>query len=188
MANHLEVDELEQGRRFDVCTMGSAWRRLEGLGGPTHILAANFGAAFFQTVLDVFPLVALVVPQASDEVVQRFLEPGWHQHGGSGWRWKRRVGGHGCEERILLPKVRSICPISAAHLAASRPGTRCSRNRGSSRGRRGVVIVEIGLGRGSAAGGSVGNDEVWCGKTHLAGGIQKVLVGGLRVEGWGLWW
>ena len=83
MANHLEVDELEQGRRFDVCTMGSAWRRLEGLGGPTHILTANFGAAFFQTVLNVFPLVALVVPQASDEVVQRFLEPVGISTGGS---------------------------------------------------------------------------------------------------------
>ncbi len=56
----------------------------EGLEGPTHILAADFGAAFFQTVLDVFPLVALVVPQASDEVVQRFLEPVGISTGGSG--------------------------------------------------------------------------------------------------------
>ena len=76
MADHLEVDELEQGRCLDVCTSRSAWRPPEGLGGPTHILAANFGAAFFQAVLNVFPLVALVIPQASDEVVQRFLEPG----------------------------------------------------------------------------------------------------------------
>ena len=85
MANHLEVDELEQGRRLDVCTSGSAWRAARGgLEGPTHILAANLGAAFFQTVLNVFPLVALVVPQASDEVVQRFLEPVGISTGGSG--------------------------------------------------------------------------------------------------------
>ena len=78
-----------------------------------------------------------------------------------------------------------VCPIFAAHSAASRPGTPSSK---VVEGRRGAVIVEIGLGRGSAAGGSVGNNEVWCGKTHLAGGIQEVLAGESEVGSWGLWW
>lgn len=38
-------------------------------GGRTHILTANFGATFFQAILDVLPLIALVVAQASNEVV-----------------------------------------------------------------------------------------------------------------------
>ncbi len=41
----------------------------------THVLAANFGPAFFQAVLYVFFLVSFVVPQPSDEVVKGFLEP-----------------------------------------------------------------------------------------------------------------
>ncbi len=35
----------------------------------THVLAANLGATFLQTVLYVLLLVAFVAPQASDEVV-----------------------------------------------------------------------------------------------------------------------
>lgn len=50
--------------------------RSRSWGRPTHILTAYFGAAFFQTVLYVFLLVALVVAQTPNEVVQRFLEPG----------------------------------------------------------------------------------------------------------------
>lgn len=36
----------------------------------THVLAADLGAAFFQALLDVLLLAALVVPQTSDEVVE----------------------------------------------------------------------------------------------------------------------
>lgn len=49
--------------------------RLCGWGRRTHILTANLGATFFHTVLYVLFLVALVVSQTSDEVVERFLEP-----------------------------------------------------------------------------------------------------------------
>jgi hypothetical protein len=41
----------------------------------THVLAANFGATFLQAVLDVLALVALVVPQTPDEVVEGLFEP-----------------------------------------------------------------------------------------------------------------
>ena len=41
----------------------------------THVLAAHLGATFFQALLDVLLLVALVVSQTSDEVVQRLFEP-----------------------------------------------------------------------------------------------------------------
>ena len=35
----------------------------------THILSSDLDATFFQAVVDVFLLIALVVPQSSDEVV-----------------------------------------------------------------------------------------------------------------------
>jgi hypothetical protein len=44
-------------------------------GVPTHILAADLSATFFQALLDVLLLVPLVVAHPSDEVVQRFFEP-----------------------------------------------------------------------------------------------------------------
>ena len=46
--------------------------------------------------------------------------------------------------------------------------------------------MKLDSGGGSAAGGTVGNNEVWCGKKHLAEGIQEVLADGLGVRGWGL--
>ena len=58
MADHFQVYELKQGRGLEV-----------------HVLTANFGATFFQAVLDVLLLVALVVSQTPDEVVEGFLEP-----------------------------------------------------------------------------------------------------------------
>ena len=78
MTHHLEIDELEQGGGLDVC-LGSL-DSCEQHATPrdyrlTHVLAANLCTAFFQTVLDVFLLVPLVIPQASDEVVEGFLEP-----------------------------------------------------------------------------------------------------------------
>lgn len=78
MAHHLEIDELKQGGGLDVC-LGpldsyKQYRTHDDLR-LTHILSTNLCAAFFQTVLDVFLLVSLVVPQASDEVVEGFLKP-----------------------------------------------------------------------------------------------------------------
>ena len=42
---------------------------------PTHILTTDFGAAFLQALLDVLLLIALVIAQTSDEVVERLFEP-----------------------------------------------------------------------------------------------------------------
>lgn len=78
MTHHLEIDELEQGGGLDVCPGSSdSCKQHPAQGGYrlTHVLAANLCAAFFQAILDVFLLVPLVVPQASDEVVEGFLEP-----------------------------------------------------------------------------------------------------------------
>ena len=58
MTEHLEVGELHEGGGFEV-----------------HIVGADFLATFFYRFANVFLLGALVVPQASDEVVERFLEP-----------------------------------------------------------------------------------------------------------------
>lgn len=78
MAHHLEIDELEQGGGLDVC-LGSldSYEQHPTRRGPrlTHVLAANFGAAFFQTILNIFLLVPLMISQTSDEVVEGFLEP-----------------------------------------------------------------------------------------------------------------
>jgi hypothetical protein len=41
----------------------------------THVLPSNLCPTFFQTVLDVFLLVSLVVPQTSNEVVEGLFEP-----------------------------------------------------------------------------------------------------------------
>jgi hypothetical protein len=41
----------------------------------THVLPSDFCSAFLQTVLDILLLIALMVPQTSDEVVQGFLKP-----------------------------------------------------------------------------------------------------------------
>ncbi|KAK1989421.1 hypothetical protein LZ30DRAFT_139616 [Colletotrichum cereale] len=59
----------------------------------THVLPANLCAAFFQAVLYVLALVALMVPQASDEVVEGFLEPGDAPSAGcpSSWPSSRRL-------------------------------------------------------------------------------------------------
>lgn len=78
MAHHLEVDELEQGGGLDVClgSLDSCEQHPTHRGHRlTHVLAANFGAAFFQTILNVFLLVPLMIAQTSDEVVEGFLEP-----------------------------------------------------------------------------------------------------------------
>jgi hypothetical protein len=78
MADHLEVHQLEESRGLDICGRLSIQGRHYGTQGEqrTHVLTANFGAAFFQAVLDVFLFVAFVVPQPSDEVVERLFEPG----------------------------------------------------------------------------------------------------------------
>ena len=79
MPNHLEVYQFQQGRGLDVCNPCASV--YEAISAPvsssalTHVLAANFGPAFFQAALYVFFLVSLVVPQPSDEVVEGFLEP-----------------------------------------------------------------------------------------------------------------
>lgn len=79
MAHHLEIAELEQGGGLEICgknNNGSVFCSPVGPEGrPTHILTANFGTRFLQAILDVFSLVALVVPQTPDEVIQRFFEP-----------------------------------------------------------------------------------------------------------------
>ena len=59
MTKHLEVDELQQSRSLLV-----------------HVGAPDLLSTFFQAFLDVFPLVALVVPQTPDKGVQVFLEHG----------------------------------------------------------------------------------------------------------------
>ena len=78
MADHLEVHQLEESRGLDICSRLSVRGHHHGTLGRrrTHVLTANFGAAFFQAVLDVFLFVALVVPQPSNEVVKRLFEPG----------------------------------------------------------------------------------------------------------------
>jgi len=59
VAEHFEVDELEQSGGLVV-----------------HVGTANLATAFLQAVLDVFFLIALVVPHAPDEGVEIFFEPG----------------------------------------------------------------------------------------------------------------
>lgn len=44
-------------------------------GQHTHVRAPDLRAALLEAVLDVLALIALVVPQPPDEVVQRLLEP-----------------------------------------------------------------------------------------------------------------
>lgn len=72
--HHLEVDELEQGPGLDICIAGvrsaRVWDMARGGGQQTHVLVANFGATFFQAVLDVLLLVAFVVPNPSYEVIE----------------------------------------------------------------------------------------------------------------------
>lgn len=78
VTHHFEVDELEQGGGLDVCPVSSdSHTQHPAQRGYrlTHVLAADLCTAFFQTVLNVFLLVPLVIPQASDEVVEGFLEP-----------------------------------------------------------------------------------------------------------------
>lgn len=177
--NHFKVDELEQGRGLDVCMSGSAGR----VGGtscsrPTHILTANFGAAFFQTVLDIFPLVALVVPQTSDEVVQRFLEPGrHHQHGGS--RRTSGTAGRRTWRKVCRYITVYLSRASNAQSAASGPDARCSVLG------RGAEILEPAFWRGLLAEGSVENNEMRCDKAHLAGGVREFRATGLLCRSWG---
>lgn len=45
----------------------------------THILTANFGAALLEALLDVLLLIALVVPEPPDEVVERLFKPAQRQ-------------------------------------------------------------------------------------------------------------
>ncbi len=79
MPNHLEVYQFQQGRGLEIYNpCASVYEAISALvpsSALTHVLAANLGPAFFQTVLYVFLLVSLVVPQPSDEVVEGFLEP-----------------------------------------------------------------------------------------------------------------
>lgn len=78
MADHLQVNELHEGRGLDVygrCKRLSGNHLGIGYWELTHVLAADFGATFFQAVLDVLALVALVIPQTSDEVVEGLFEP-----------------------------------------------------------------------------------------------------------------
>ena len=81
VAHHLEVYEFEQRGGLQVCTAASARVPVLSRSRPeeatrTHVLAPNLLATFFQAVLYVLALVALVISQASDEVVEGFLEPG----------------------------------------------------------------------------------------------------------------
>ncbi len=55
--------------------------------GRTHVLAAHFSATLLEALLDIFFLIALVVPETPDEVVERLFEPalvsaGRHEKGG----------------------------------------------------------------------------------------------------------
>lgn len=80
VADHLQVYQLEERRGLDICpprnASASLVRTAPGVNnGLTHVLAANLGTTFFQGLLDELLLVALVVPQASDEVVERLFEP-----------------------------------------------------------------------------------------------------------------
>lgn len=58
VAKHFEVCELHERRCLEV-----------------HVVGANLFAAFFYALRDVFFLTALVVAEASDEVVERLFEP-----------------------------------------------------------------------------------------------------------------
>ena len=74
MAEHFEVYKLQKGCRFDIC-IDLLTSSLCILIELTHVLRPDFCLAFFQTVLDIPPLVSLVVPQTSDEVVKGLFEP-----------------------------------------------------------------------------------------------------------------
>jgi hypothetical protein len=50
-------------------------------GTLTHVLPTNLCSTFFQTVLDIFLFVPLVVPQTTDEIIQGFFEPGMQLEG-----------------------------------------------------------------------------------------------------------
>lgn len=86
MTHHLEVDQFEECRRLEIYRTQSAspsrYRQREGekFGGGgvvrrTHVRAPDFSAALLEAALDILPLISLVVPQASDEVVERLFEP-----------------------------------------------------------------------------------------------------------------
>lgn len=68
-----------------------------GVVGHTHIRAADLGAALLEAALDVLPLISLVVPQPSDEVVERLFEPVFPASVESGR-----------EENTLPPGVRTL--------------------------------------------------------------------------------
>lgn len=76
MAEHFEVDKLQQGRGFEICCnsfrIGVAFSVQTLL---THILSSNFYPTFFQAVLNILLLIALVISQTSNEVVERLFEP-----------------------------------------------------------------------------------------------------------------
>ena len=82
MAEHVEVDELEDRGSFDVwelLAIGSAELRW----GCTEILRFCFGPAFFEGVEDVGSLVAFVGAESPDEVVERLFEPAEVVNGGA---------------------------------------------------------------------------------------------------------
>lgn len=58
MPEHFEIYKLQQGRGLDI-----------------HVLPTNFCPTFFQAVLYVCLLVALVVPQSPYQVVEGFFKP-----------------------------------------------------------------------------------------------------------------
>ena len=58
MAKHLEVCKLHESGGLEV-----------------HVVGPDFGATFFYRGCDVFFLAAFVVSEASNEVIEVFLEP-----------------------------------------------------------------------------------------------------------------
>lgn len=58
VAEHFEICELQQGRSLEA-----------------HVLAFDFLATFSNAGLNVFLLVAFLVPESSNEVVEGFFEP-----------------------------------------------------------------------------------------------------------------
>ena len=104
---------------ISICTSTSIHR--EDVTVRTHVLRLDLDATFFQAVLDVLGLVALVVPQAADEVVEGFLEPG-----NQGNRlvecmeaWGVGYHGHGCWRPLGWV---SVSTWDVGELATSRLG------------------------------------------------------------------
>ena len=75
MTKHLEVYEFQERGRLEILSPASAYVRPPKTCGLTHIRTLYFCPTFFQTVLNVLLLLALVIPQPPDEVVKGFFEP-----------------------------------------------------------------------------------------------------------------